>query len=234
MMSTRLLTVTEAESRLSEIRQKIDAAAQKCGRSPLDIKLLAVSKTFPTQMIATYLGLGQLDFGESYIQEARDKASELAGNPIKPIWHFIGHLQSNKAKYAAHFVDVLHSLDSMSLASELNLRAAALGKKIKVYLQVNVSGENTKSGMKPDELPGFLDQLSGLPSLTPEGLMTMPPFNPDPEVSRPHFAALRDLRDKYAPQLPGLSMGMSGDFMVAIEEGATIVRVGTALFGQRD
>lgn len=227
------LSLNEAVFRLTEVRAALAGAAAKCGRAAGEVKLLAVSKTFPAEMVRLYLQAGQLDFGESYIQEARDKAASLTGHNPAPDWHFIGHLQTNKAKYAAGIFSTLHSLDSLDLAAELDKRLAALEKTMAVYIQVNVAGEEQKSGLPPDELPAFLEALAGYPRLLPQGLMTMPPYDPDPEASRPHFAALRELRDKQAPHLKGLSMGMSGDFAVAVEEGATIVRVGTALFGSR-
>lgn len=228
-----ILSPTEAAARLAEVRALIARAAVKAGRDPAEIKLLAVSKTFPAEMVRVYLSAGQLDFGESYIQEARTKAAELTGAEPAPDWHFIGHLQTNKAKYAAAIFSTIHSLDSLELAEELDRRATALGRTLRVYVQVNVAGEASKSGLSPSALPAFLGQLGRFPTLRAQGLMTMPPYDPDPEVSRPHFAALRALRDKVAPSLPGLSMGMSGDFQVAIEEGATIIRVGTTLFGSR-
>jgi len=227
------LTVEEAVIRLREVEARMAAAALRCGRRPEEISLLAVSKTFPGTMVRTYLEAGQAEFGESYIQEAREKSAELSGGRFEPHWHFIGHLQTNKAKYAAAIFEVIHSLDSLELAAELHRRASALGRTIKIYVQVNVSGEESKSGLAPAGLPALLDGLASFPALIPQGLMTMPPYDPDPELSRPYFAALRELRDKQAPSLPGLSMGMSGDFEVAIEEGSTVVRVGTALFGHR-
>lgn len=231
--SDNTISPAEAADRLTEVRDSMALAAARARRDPAEIKLLAVSKTFPAEMVRVYLQTGQKDFGESYIQEARCKAAELAGVEPAPDWHFIGHLQTNKAKYAAAIFTSIHSLDSVELAEELDRRAAALGRTLKVYIQVNVSGEAVKSGLSPSALPCFLDQLTRWPALLPQGLMTMPPYDPDPEASRPHFSALRELRDKQAPSLPGLSMGMSGDYQVAIEEGATVIRVGTSLFGSR-
>ncbi|MDL2260582.1 YggS family pyridoxal phosphate-dependent enzyme [Deltaproteobacteria bacterium OttesenSCG-928-K17] len=227
------LTLPEAQKRLAEVRAGLENAAKKCGRQADEIKLLAVSKTFPAEMVLTYLKAGQLDFGESYIQEARDKSAMLTGADPAPNWHFIGHLQTNKGKYAAGIFSTLHSLDSLDLAAELDKRLAAAGRTMDVYIQVNVAGEIQKSGLEPADFPAFLDSLAQYARLRPVGLMTMPPYDPDPEAARPHFAALRELRDKRAPQLGGLSMGMSGDYAVAIEEGATVIRVGTALFGAR-
>lgn len=227
------LSPAEAAARLAELRSNLAAAAARCSRQPSDISLLAVSKTFPANMVKTFLEAGQLSFGESYIQEAREKAAALSDCSPGPDWHFVGHLQTNKAKYAAPIFSTLHSLDSLELAAELDKRLAALNRSLKVYIQVNVAGEEQKSGLGPNDFPPFLNSLNLFPHLVPIGLMTMPPYAPDPEESRPHFAALRKLRDKYAPQLKGLSMGMSGDFQVAIEEGATIIRLGTSLFGER-
>lgn len=228
------LSLEEASSRLTEVRRELAEAARLSGREPSSIYLLAVSKTFPAEMVKSYLQAGQLSFGESYIQEARDKSTELEHFEPRPDWHFIGHLQTNKAKYAAPIFSTLHSLDSLELAAELDKRLKVLGGlRLKVYIQVNVAGETQKSGLGPADFPAFLEALNKFPHLSPLGLMTMPPYDPDPEVSRPHFAALRELRDKYAPHLPGLSMGMSGDFKVAIEEGSTLIRIGTALFGER-
>lgn len=223
-----------AASRLAEVRSQLAEAAAGCGRQASDIALLAVSKTFPAAMIKSFLAAGQLSFGESYIQEAREKAAELDGlAPTGPDWHFIGHLQTNKAKYAAPIFSTLHSLDSLELAAELDKRLAALSRNMNVYIQVNVAGEEQKSGLGPADFPAFLEALNRFPRLVPVGLMTMPPYDSDPEESRPHFAALRKLRDQYAPHLKGLSMGMSGDFQVAVEEGSTIIRLGTSLFGER-
>ncbi|MDL2226937.1 YggS family pyridoxal phosphate-dependent enzyme [Deltaproteobacteria bacterium OttesenSCG-928-M10] len=227
------LSADEASGRLREVRSRMDAAAVRAGRKPGDITLLAVSKTFPAEMVRTFLAAGQLDFGENYIQEARAKAAEFEGRDRPPNWHFIGHLQTNKSKYAAALFHTIHSLDNLELAAELDRRAKALSRQIAVYIQVNVSGEGSKSGMEPAGLPAFLDGLAVFSALKPQGLMTMPPWDPDPETARPYFAALRELKERQAPHLPGLSMGMSGDLEVAIEEGATIVRVGTALFGSR-
>lgn len=231
--SDHALSTDEASGRLREVCSRIDAAAVKAGRKSDEITLLAVSKTFPAGMVRTFLAAGQLDFGENYIQEIRAKASEFEEAELRPNWHFIGHLQTNKGKYAAALFHTIHSLDSLELAAELDRRARALSRVISVYIQVNVSGEGSKSGIEPMELPAFLDGLAVFSALKPLGLMTMPPWDQNPETARPYFAALRELKERQAPHLSGLSMGMSGDLEVAIEEGATIVRVGTALFGSR-
>jgi pyridoxal phosphate enzyme (YggS family) len=224
------LNSDEAARRLSVIRGKIEKAISESGRKQGDVALLAVSKTFPADSVLAFGQVGQKSFGESYIQEAREKIPLL---PDDYDWHYIGHLQTNKAKYAVTLFSVLHALDSLELAAELDKRLDKQGKTLEVYIQVNVSGEDTKSGLEPQELPGFLDSLENYKFLRPLGLMTMPPYDPDPETSRPHFRKLRELRDLHCPQLNGLSMGMSDDFPVAISEGSTIVRVGTALFGHR-
>jgi pyridoxal phosphate enzyme (YggS family) len=220
----------EAAKRLAAVNQRIERALADSGRAQGEVSLLAVSKTFPAETVSAFGQAGQRAFGESYIQEAREKIPLL---PSDYIWHYIGHLQTNKAKYAVTLFNVIHSLDNLELAAELDKRLEKLERTMGVYVQVNVSGEDSKSGLSPSELPRFLDELRAFKSLTPLGLMTMPPYDPDPEVSRPHFIKLRELRDKYCPELNGLSMGMSDDFPVAISEGSTIVRVGTALFGHR-
>jgi pyridoxal phosphate enzyme (YggS family) len=220
----------KAKVRLLEINEKIDEALAKSSRKRGEVKLLAVSKTFPVSSILAFRQAGQFDFGESYIKEAREKIPSL---PDDLNWHLIGRLQTNKAKYASTLFGTFHALDSLDLAAELDSRLKASSKTMDVYVQVNVSGEDAKGGLAPLELSPFLDGLSAFSSLNVLGLMTMPPYDPDPEVSRPHFVALRELRDKVAPHLKGLSMGMSDDFPVAISEGATVVRIGTALFGAR-
>ena len=225
--------LTEAAERLQAIRDAVAEAAGRTGRPAESITILGVSKTFPVASILALAEAGLRDFGESYLQEARPKIDELANLDPAPRWHFIGHLQTNKARQAAALFPVIHSLDRLELARELDARARALGRTIETYIEVNVSGEESKSGLAPAALPRFLEDLAGLPALKPMGLMTMPPYDPDPEASRPFFAALRELRDRLAPGLPGLSMGMSGDFPVAIAEGATIIRIGTTLFGGR-
>ncbi|MDR2935525.1 MAG: YggS family pyridoxal phosphate-dependent enzyme [Candidatus Adiutrix sp.] len=227
------LSPAEALERLRAIRETAALAAERAGRAPESVTLLGVGKTVPAAVLRVFAEAGLRDFGESYLQEARAKMEELADLYPAPRWHFIGHLQTNKAKAAAALFPVIHSLDRLELARELDARARALGRTIEAYIEVNVSGEDSKSGLAPAALPRFLEDLAALPALKPLGLMTMPPYDPDPEASRPFFAALRELKDRLAPGLPGLSMGMSGDFAVAIEEGATIIRVGTALFGRR-
>lgn len=176
---------------------------------------------------------GVMNFGENKVQEARGKIEELG----RGVWHLIGHLQTNKAKEAVRLFDSIDSLDRLELAEELARRAEVLGKIQNVLLQVNVAGESSKSGCTPEAARALAEQINGMARLSLRGLMTIPPFSPDPEKSRPYFAELRELRDKIQKEtglhLPILSMGMSGDFVVAIEEGSTCVRIGTALFGER-
>jgi hypothetical protein len=219
--------------RLRKIEEAIAAAAKKAGRNPAAIELIAVSKTQPADVISQAMRAGMLRFGENKVQEARGKIEELG----RGVWHLIGHLQSNKAKDAVRLFDSIDSVDRAELAEEINSRAHALGKTQNVLLQVNIAGESTKSGCAPEAASALAMKINELHHLALHGLMAIAPYTPDPEKSRPHFAALRHLRDQLELQtglkLPVLSMGMSGDFAVAIEEGATQVRVGTALFGER-
>jgi pyridoxal phosphate enzyme (YggS family) len=218
-----------ARRRLQKVKEEIAEAARASGRDPGEVTLLAVSKTFPAETVAAFQAAGQNDFGESYLKEALEKIEALP----PATWHYIGRLQTNKVRRVPGFFSYLHSLESLSLAEKLNALLLENGQTLKVYVQVSVSGEASKSGLKPADLPAFLDKLAAFPALIPAGLMTMPPYDPDPEKSRPYYRALRELRDKFAPSLKGLSMGMSLDFKVAVTEGSTVVRIGTALFGDR-
>ncbi len=225
------------KDRIAQIQDRIAKAAEKCGRSPDEVKLVAVSKTKPMASIQKALDAGQDLFGENYIQEAREKVNALAATQAR--WHFIGHLQSNKAKYAVRLFDLIHSVDTVKLARELNKQAAKIGKVQPVLVQVNISRESSKSGTSREEAVDLVTQISTLENLSPGGLMTMPPFFDNPEKARPYFKALRELRDHIRSlAIPGvamheLSMGMTGDFEAAVEEGATLVRIGTAIFGGR-
>ena len=225
------------EVRLKRIHQRINQAASRCNRSAESIRLIAVSKTMPAAVVREAIDSGVTDLGENYIQEARDKVNELATAPVN--WHFIGHLQSNKAKYAVRLFDLIHSVDSFKLATELNKYAQKIDKIQAVLVQVNVAKENSKSGVYVEETIGLLKQLNRLDHISVKGLMTMPPYFNAPEKVRPFFAALRDLRDRIRTEnitgigMDELSMGMTGDFEAAIEEGATMVRIGTAIFGER-
>ncbi|GFO55909.1 YggS family pyridoxal phosphate enzyme [Geomonas sp. Red276] len=219
------------------IRQRIEQAAVKAGRDPRSVKLVAVSKTKPAEAISEALSVGQTIFGENYVQELVAKAAEL---PKEVCWHFIGHLQSNKVRQIAGLVDLIHSVDRISLAREIDRQWGELGKSCDVLIQVNISQEATKSGTTSEELLDLVKEVAALPHLRVKGLMTMPPFFDDPEAARPYFRALRELAEEVKAagianvEMRELSMGMSGDFEAAIAEGATLVRVGSALFGERD
>jgi len=224
------------KQRLEQIKERIHRAAESCGRDVKSISLVAVSKTVAAEKAKEAIEAGVTILGENYIQEARDKFTALIQYPVS--WHFIGHLQSNKAKYAVRLFDLIHSVDSLKLARELDKQAAKVDKIQQILVQVNISGEGTKSGISADEAPALVSEISRLKNLTVKGLMTMPPYFYQPEKVRPFFAALRELRDRIESTLPEvslheLSMGMSGDFEVAIKEGATLVRIGTAIFGER-
>jgi len=226
--------MSQIAENLEEVQRRINAAAQRAGRDPAAVRLVAVSKTVPVELIREAAAAGQRLFGENYLQEAQGKIAALGAGLS---WHFIGHLQSNKAKGAVALFDLIHGVDRLKLAQALNAAAASLGKVQEILLQVNLAGEASKSGTAPEAAPELLRRLSLLGHLKVLGLMTMPPFLA-PEAVRPYFRALRELRDRLQDRaglsLPELSMGMSGDYEVAIEEGATLVRVGTAIFGSRD
>ncbi|MDD2904629.1 MAG: YggS family pyridoxal phosphate-dependent enzyme [Syntrophales bacterium] len=219
---------------LEEVQARLTAAARRGGRDPAAVKLVAVSKTVDVGRIQEALAAGQKIFGENYLQEARTKIAALGAGPS---WHFIGHLQTNKARAAVELFQLIHSVDRLHLAQALEKAAARLDKVQEILVQVNLAGEASKSGAPPEAVPELYRAIAGLPHLRVVGLMTMPPWFDDPEVVRPYFRALRELRDRLRQldlgPLPELSMGMSGDFEAAVEEGATLVRVGTAIFGQR-
>jgi hypothetical protein len=201
------------------------------------IRLVAVSKTMPAEVVRDAIEAGILDLGENYIQEAKEKINALAAYPVT--WHFIGHLQSNKARYAVRLFDLIHSVDSLKLAQELNKYAKKNDKIQAILIQVNVAKEVSKSGVYVEDTLHLLREVSRLENIAVKGLMTMPPFFNAPQKARPYFAALRELRDHIKLEaisnisMDELSMGMTGDFETAIEEGATIVRIGTAIFGDR-
>jgi len=225
------------KSRLKCIHDRIQAAALSCGRDIKSITLIAVSKTITTELIREAIENGQTIFGESYIQEAERKITEISDNRVS--WHFIGHLQSNKAKYAVRLFDMIHSVDSIKLADELNRQAKKINKIQNILLQVNTGMEISKSGIPPIEALDFTKRVSCFSNLKIKGLMTMPPFYDEPEKVTPHFKELRKISERINDEnLPNvemkeLSMGMSGDFEVAIKEGATLIRIGTAMFGAR-
>lgn len=222
---------------LENIRERIEKAVNRAGRSREEIKLLAATKEVDPERIIEAARCGVDTFGENYAQELRDKhdvVEKAVGEKIK--WHFIGRLQKNKVKYILDRAELIHSLDSLSVAEEINKRAEKLGLKVSVLPEVNTGEEDAKGGIRPDQVESFLAELKRFPHIIVEGLMTMPPLFEDPEMARPYFVELRKLRDKLNsgfPDLKELSMGMSGDFEIAIEEGATIVRIGTAIFGAR-
>lgn len=224
----------EIAARLADVRERIEAAAARAGR-PGGVRLLAVSKTKPVEAIRAAYAAGQRAFGENYAQELAQKAEALRDLPGLE-WHFIGRLQRNKAKQVAQVAQAVHTVDRADLAVELGKRAAAAGVTLRVLVEVNVSGEASKGGCLPAELGAVLAAVRAAPALTAVGLMTIPPDTADPNDARPFFAALRRLRDEHggAAALPELSMGMTHDFPVAIEEGSTLVRVGTAIFGARE
>ncbi|HXM24305.1 MAG TPA: YggS family pyridoxal phosphate-dependent enzyme [Terriglobales bacterium] len=225
---------------LAWVRERIDAAARRAGRRPEDVALMAVSKTFPTECIREAYDAGLRLFGENRVQEFAEKIDALR-ELNKAEWHLIGHLQTNKAAKAAELFAAVDSVDSLRLAQKLNASAQQLGKKLTVLIEINVGGETAKSGVAPDsrELEELLLAAPELEDLEFRGLMTVPPFTDDPQQARPYFRKLRELRDQIgARRLPAanmnaLSMGMSHDFEVAIEEESTCVRVGSAIFGER-
>lgn len=219
---------------LQNILNRIAVAAKKTGRDPASVQLVVVSKTVPPERIREGLAAGVSILGENRVQEAEAKIAEI-GRPVP--WHLVGHLQTNKAKKAVALFDMIHSLDSWKLAQELERQAQAANKTIPVLVEVNIAQEATKAGLAEEELFDLLNKYKELKYVQVVGLMTMPPYFPEPEEARPFFRRLRELRDeaqeKLGIKLEHLSMGMSGDFEVAVEEGATMVRVGTAIWGER-
>jgi len=225
----------------TEIEQRIAAAASSTNRSLADIKLVAVSKNVPPEKILKAVAFGHSVFGENYVQEALEKIPYIKKQAVqKTVFHFIGKLQSNKAKKAAELFDVIETVDSIKLGQALEKHCTKLNRSLEAYVQVNIGAEKQKSGIQPEDCENILRGLSSCQFLRITGLMTMPPFFPDPENVRPFYKQLRQLSEQLKTKgLLGrhgpveLSMGMSGDFEVAIEEGATVVRIGTALFGTR-
>jgi len=219
---------------LHSIQQRIAAACARSGRSANDVRLLAVSKTHPPETIRLAVECGQIHFGENKIQEAKAKIPLCPG---KARWQFIGHLQSNKVRDAVELFELIQGVDSLGIAQEISKRAVAASKPMPILLEVNVAGEGSKFGYKPEQLLAELNELNALPKIEIHGLMAIPPYTPVAEKARPYFTKLRELKVEceqiLGAPLPHLSMGMSGDFEVAIEEGATLVRIGTALFGER-
>ena len=227
--------MSSIKNNLKMVLQRIDDAAARSGRKPDDVTLIAVSKVHPASAIVEAFEAGQRHFGENYAQELMDKHTALMTECQDIRWHFIGHLQRNKAKAVVTTGALVETVDSVRLAEELNRQADLRGLSLPILLQVNVGEEPQKSGIPSEALPALMDAVEGLAHISLEGLMTIPPWDLDREETRKHFAALRRLREKNggASRLPHLSMGMSHDFDVAVEEGATLVRVGTAIFGSR-
>ena len=236
--------MSAVKENLLRVTERIERAARKAGRDPKEINLVAVSKTVEVARIKEAIEAGVSILGENYIQEAQKKIEEIGrpacterfgeGRPLS--WHFIGHLQSNKAKNAIRLFDMIHSLDSHPLAEELNHRAEQANRVINVMIEVNLSKETTKFGTDEDRVLNLAGKIQTFQHLSLEGLMTMPPYFDSPEMSRPYYIALRELKERMVEEgipMKELSMGMSHDFEIAIEEGATYVRVGTAIFGLR-
>lgn len=224
--------------RLADVRARVDTAAQRSGRQPDEVRLIAISKTHPATVIKQVCQLGATDFGENRVQEAEGKIAEIGRENVR--WHLVGHLQANKARRAVSLFDVIHSLDTLDLAQRLDrLCAEEARESLPVLIQVDLGHEETKSGIDESELNHLVENIGPLTRLKLIGLMTLPPFFEDPEQSRPFFRRLRELRDElnqrgaFGDRTGELSMGMTHDFEVAIEEGATMVRIGTAIFGER-
>jgi pyridoxal phosphate enzyme (YggS family) len=219
---------------LARVRQQIARAASKVGRKVDEVELIAITKTHPAEKVREAYEAGQVLFGESRVQEARVKIPEL---PSAARWHFVGHLQKNKIRHALPLFELIHSVDSLELAEEMNRIAQADGMHPRVLIEVNLAGEGSKFGFQPNQLREEIEILMALPRLTIEGLMCIPPLADEAEASRKYFVELRELRraleKEFQLTLPHLSMGMTNDFAVAVEEGATLVRVGTAIFGER-
>jgi PLP dependent protein len=228
----------DLRANLAEVRQRIENAASRAGRSPEEIKLVAVSKTHPAATVREAIAAGITTFGENKVQEGEHKIGEIGRGNAE--WHLIGHLQSNKARKAVQHFDVIQSVDSIDLATRLERICVDEGRAVlPVFVQVDLAGEETKSGIPEKDLPGLIDGLKSCDRLSLQGLMVVPPYFKDAEEVRPFFRRLREMRDRLASEGAfgngpgGLSMGMSHDFEIAIEEGATVVRVGTAIFGER-
>lgn len=226
--------MTSIADNLERVREQIAEAAAKSGRSADDVALVAITKTHPAEKVREAIEAGQTLFGESRVQEARAKIPDL---PAAIRWHFVGHLQKNKIRHALSLFEVIHSIDSLALAEDLNRIAEEEGMHPRVLLEVNVAGEGSKFGFAPDKLREQMEDLLELPRLSIEGLMSIPPIAEQAESSRQYFVQLREVRDSlqkdFNVPLPQLSMGMTNDYAIAVEEGATLVRVGTAIFGER-
>ncbi len=225
------------QQNIERIRNEMADAALGSGRNPQDVRLMGVTKTVDAERIEEAVGAGLRLFGENYVQEAKGKVEKIGRQGIE--WHMIGYLQSNKAKYAVHLFDMIHSVSKASQALELDRRSAAASRVTPILIEVNLSGEPSKSGLEPSEVIPFIRSISGYQNVSIRGLMTMPPWFDDPEEARPYFRRLRELSLRITDDVIGgvemkeLSMGMTQDFRVAVEEGSTIVRVGRGIFGER-
>jgi PLP dependent protein len=222
---------------LAEVRARLEQAARTAGRDPASVRLVAISKTFPADAVLEAAGAGQVDFGENRVQEALQKIRATADHQIR--WHLVGHLQSNKARKAVSAFDVIHSIDGVDLLKQVDAAAAEVGREPELLIQVDLAGESTKFGAPEADLPAIFDAAGSLRAARLVGMMVLPPYAEDPEEVRTWFRRLREIRDDFARKgvdarhLRELSMGMSHDFPVAVAEGATLVRVGTAIFGER-
>ena len=229
--------MTTIQDNLTVIRKQIDAAAAACGRNPADITLVGVSKKHSVEKMRQAIDAGLTDLGENYIQEAVDKIEAIG--KTEACWHFIGHLQSNKARFAVQYFDLIHTVDKVKLAKEIDKQAQKINKRQKILLQVNIAEEDTKSGADAGDVVDLALAVTEFEHLILQGLMCMPPYFDDPEAARPYFRHLAQICEKIldagvdAEAVRHLSMGMSHDFAAAIQEGATLVRVGTAIFGSR-
>jgi PLP dependent protein len=238
-MATAANQLTELRTRFAEVRARIDAYAVRCGRAAEEITLIAVTKTHPIETLRTALSIGAKDLGENRVQEAEPKIAALGRTAAR--WHLIGHLQANKACRAVKLFDLIHSVDSIELAQRLNrLCTEEQRAELPILIQVDLAGEETKTGARESELTELAQAIIACEHLRLRGLMTLPPFFTDAEMVRPYFKRLRELRDEmqlqglFGAELGELSMGMTHDFENAVEEGATMVRIGTALFGERE
>jgi PLP dependent protein len=219
---------------VKNLQDRIASQCKLVGRNPAEITMIAVTKTYSIDHIQEAVHAGLYHIGENYVQEMQEKHNSLHDDKIK--WHFIGHLQTNKVKYIIDWVYFIHSVDSLSLAQEISKRAERIGQNINTLVEVNTSGEESKYGIFPDQTEELVKSIVKLPHINLDGLMTIGPFLPDPESSRPAFRMLKEIKQNIEQKgipLRHLSMGMSNDFEVAIEEGATMLRIGTAIFGQR-
>lgn len=238
-MATVATDLTELSARFTDVRRRIDAVAKRCNRAPEEITLIAVTKTHPVDVLRAALAIGAKDLGENRVQQAEPKILELGRNAAR--WHLIGHLQANKARRAVKLFDVIHSADSIELVLRLNRLCVEEGRvELPILIQVDLAGEETKSGAGESDLSDLAQAVSDSDHLRLQGLMTLPPFFADAELVRPYFRRLRQLRDNlkaqghFSAEGGELSMGMTHDFEIAIEEGATMLRIGTALFGERE